>query len=226
MHFRNRADAGRQLARKLGRYAGRGDVVVLALPRGGVPVGYEVAVELKAPLGIFLVRKLGIPWHEEFAIGAIASGGVWFINEEVVRQLGISRPQIRRIVEREEQELERRAEVYGREFSDFDVNGRTVILADDGLATGATMHAAVNALKQRKPKGIVVAVPVASESARKQLEGEVSELVCAHMPEEFYAVGQWYDDFSQTSDEEVRELLLRAKGRFDPKSALASPLLF
>ncbi|MEO6184495.1 MAG: phosphoribosyltransferase [Verrucomicrobiota bacterium] len=226
MHFRNRTDAGRYLAQKMGRYGDAGNVVVLALPRGGVPVGYEVAAELRALLGIFLVRKLGVPGHEEFALGAIALGGAWFVNEDIVRQLGISRQQIQSIVERETQEMDRRAEVYGEEFSNVDVQGRTVILVDDGLATGSTMRAAVNVLKQRNPERIVIAVPVASDSACDQLKGEVSEIVCVYMPENFHAVGQCYDDFSQTSDEEVRELLMRAKGRFDPRTASLSPLVF
>jgi len=214
--FKNRREAGQRLAKKLERFSGRYDVVVLALPRGGVPVAYEVAAGLKAPLEIFLVRKLGVPGHEEFAMGAIASGGLWFVNEEVVRQIGITREQIQRIVEREEQELERREETYGIEFSTGDVRGRTVIIVDDGLATGSTMRAAVAALKQKHPQRIVVGIPVASPSTCQELENEVDEVVCVQQPERFYAVGEWYEDFSQTSDEEVRELLSRAKEHFEP----------
>jgi putative phosphoribosyl transferase len=216
--FKNRREAGGSLAKKLEHYAGHYDVVVLALPRGGVPIGYEVATRLKAPLEIFLVRKLGVPGHEEFAMGAIASGGLWFVNDEVVRQIGITREQIKRIVEREEQELERRTENYGIEFSKGEVRGQTVILVDDGLATGSTMRAAVAALKQKHPGKVVVGVPVASPSTCEELEGEVDEMVCVQTPSHFYAVGEWYDDFSQTSDAEVRELLQRAKEQFEPAS--------
>lgn len=209
--FKNRTEAGQLLAQKLDHYHGRENVVVLALPRGGVPVGYEVAMKLKAPLEIFLVRKLGVPGHEEFAMGAIATGGLWFVKEEVVLQLGISREQIRRIVEHEEQELERRAEVYGAEFSKGEVGGQIAIVVDDGLATGSTMRAAVTALKQKRPEKLVVAVPVAPPSACEELEREVDEIVCVKRPEHFRAVGEWYEDFSQTSDEQVCELLERAK---------------
>ena len=214
--FKNRREAGWSLAKKLEHYGGRDDVVVLALPRGGVPVGYEVAVRLKVPLEIFLVRKLGVPGHEEYAMGAIASGGLWFVNDEVVRQIGITREQIKRIVEREEQELERRTENYGTEFSRGDVRGQTVILVDDGLATGSTMRAAIAALKQKHPAKIVVGVPVASSSTCEELEREVDEVVCVRQPGHFYAVGEWYEDFSQTSDDEVRELLHRAREQFEP----------
>lgn len=209
--FRNRRDAGRLLAEQLSHYSTAPNVTVLALPRGGVPVGYEVATVLKVPLGIFLVRKLGVPGHEEFAMGAIASGGLWFVNNDVVRQLEISSQQIQRIVHREREELERRAEVYGPEFSENDVRGQIVILVDDGLATGSTMRAAVNALKQQQPERIIVAVPVASASTVEELQNEVDEVVCLEMPEQFHAVGNWYEDFSQTTDEEVRELLEKAR---------------
>jgi len=212
--FKDRSDAGRALAEKFEHYADRPNVVVLALPRGGVPVGYEVATRLRAPLDVFLVRKLGAPGHEEFAIGAIASGGLWFVNDDVVRQLGISRRQIQEIVEREERELERRSEVYGSDFSKADVRGQIVILIDDGLATGSTMRAAVAALKQKHPERIVIGVPVSSPSTCEELEREVDEIVCFHTPDQFYAVGEWYEDFSQTSDDEVRELLNRARTQF------------
>jgi putative phosphoribosyl transferase len=216
VRFENRVEAGRALADKLERYADRFDVIVLALPRGGVPVGYEVAARLNAPLKVFLVRKLGVPGHEEFAMGAIASGGLWFVNDEVVKQLGISRQQIKLVVEREERELERREEIYGAEFSNAEVHGQTVVLVDDGLATGSTMRAAVAALKQKHPERIVVGVPVASPSTCDELEPEVDEIFCVQKPEYFRAVGEWYEDFSQTSDDEVRELLNRAKKNFKP----------
>ena len=219
--FKDRSEAGQALAEKLEHYSDRPNVTVLALPRGGVPVGYEVAMKLKAPLEIFLVRKLGVPGHEEFAMGAMASGGLWFVNDEVVRQIGIARRQIQQIVEREEQELERRAEIYGAEFSRVDVRGQIVILVDDGLATGSTMRAAVAALKQKHPERIVVGVPVASASTCEELEKEVDEIVCVQTPAHFYAVGEWYEDFSQTSDDEVRELLNKAKTQF---AQLAPPM--
>lgn len=214
--FENRVEAGRLLAEGLEHYAHQSDVVVLALPRGGVPVGYEVAAKLNAPLEIFVVRKLGVPGHEEFAMGAIASGGLWFVNDEVVKQLGISRQQIKQIVEREERELQRREELYGAEFSRLDVEDLTVILVDDGLATGSTMRAAVAALKQQHPRKIVIGVPVASPSTCEELERRVDDLVCVRKPEFFRAVGEWYEDFSQTTDDEVRELLNRAKERVRP----------
>lgn len=213
MKFRNRAEAGRALATKLDHYSEFSNVVVLALPRGGVPVGYEVASHLKVPLEIFLVRKLGVPGHEEFAMGAIASGGIWFVNDDVVRQLGIPRQQIQKIVERERKELERRMEDYGDEFSGSDLRGQILIVVDDGLATGSTMRVAITALKQQHPEKIVVAVPVASASTCRELQTEVDEFVCLYSPEEFFAVGQWYEDFSQTTDDEVHELLTRSQSQ-------------
>jgi predicted phosphoribosyltransferase len=217
--FKNRKEAGRLLAEKLEQYVGRADVV-LALPRGGVPVAYEIAARLKAPLEIFLVRKLGVPGHEEFAMGAIASGGLWFVSDKVVQQLGISRQQIKQIVEREERELERRAQVYGIEFSETNVRGRTVILVDDGLATGSTMRAAIAALRQKHPGVLVVAVPVGSPSTCDEVEKEADELVCVQKPENFRAVGEWYEDFSQTTDDEVRDLLHRARENFQTVSPM------
>jgi predicted phosphoribosyltransferase len=178
-----------------------------------VPVGFELSEKLEIPLGIFLVRKLGVPGHEEFAMGAIASGGIPFINQETVQHLGISPEQIEQVVEREKRELARRAESYGREFSPDNFKDQIVILTDDGLATGATMHAAVFAIRQQQPQTIVIAVPVASASTVEEFRNEVDEIVCAFIPENFYAVGQWYVDFSQTSDEEVRELLSRARAK-------------
>jgi putative phosphoribosyl transferase len=207
VRFRNRAEAGRALARVLSHYAGRDDVVVLALPRGGVPVAYEVAKELGAPLDVFLVRKLGVPGHEELAMGAIASGGVLVLDEGVLRWLGISEQQIEKTLKRELDELRRREAAYrdGRPLPDL--KRKTVILVDDGLATGASMQAAARAVRRHDPARIVVAVPVASRATCDQFREEVDEVVCAVTPAPFYAVGNWYDDFSQTSDEEVRELL-------------------
>jgi predicted phosphoribosyltransferase len=205
--FRNRTDAGRQLAEKLSAYADRTDVLVLALPRGGVPVGYEVARALGAPLDVFLVRKLGVPGYEELAMGAVASGGVRVLNDEIVRGLGISEDEIEAAVARELRELSRRARLYRGDRPPPDVAGRTVILVDDGLATGATMRAAVAALRQQQPARIVVAVPTASPDTCEALKAEADDVICAMTPEPFFAVGHWYEDFTQTTDNEVRELL-------------------
>ena len=213
MIFRNRADAGRKLAAKLTRYADREDVLVLALPRGGVPVAYEVAKELKAPLDVFLVRKLGVPGHEELAMGAIASGGVRVINEELIDYLGIPDEVIDAIAAVEQRELERRAVAYRDDRPPPEVKDRIVILIDDGLATGSTMRAAAASLRLQKPRRIVVAVPVSSPETCDEFRSEVDEIVCAVTPQHFQGVGLWYDDFSQTSDEEVRELLKRAVQR-------------
>ena len=192
-------------------YAGRTDTLVLALPRGGVPVAFEVARALRAPLDIFLVRKLGVPGQEELAMGAIASGGVRVVNEDVVRHLGITPEVIDAVAAREQGELERRERAYRDERPAPDVRGRTVILVDDGLATGSTMRAAALALRQQGPARVVVAVPVASREACEEFRGEVDDIVCAATPEPFMGVGRWYEDFSQTTDEEVRELLARAQ---------------
>jgi putative phosphoribosyl transferase len=208
--FRDRIDAGRRLAAHLSAYANRPDVLVLALPRGGVPVAAEVARALAAPLDVFLVRKLGMPGHEEFAIGAIASGGVRIVNEDTLREYGVSREQVSAVIQSEEQELERRERRYRGERSFPDVTGRTVILIDDGLATGSTMRAAVIALRQERPARIVVAVPTAPAETCEELSTIVDDMVCVMTPEPFYAVGLWYEDFSQTTDEEVRELLEQA----------------
>ncbi len=208
--FRDRRDAGRRLAAYLARYAGRPNVLVLALPRGGVPVGFEIAQALGAPLDIFLVRKLGLPGHEEFAIGAIASGGVHFVNEETLREYGVSADQVDAVIAAEEQELERRERRYRGDRPFPNVEGRIVILVDDGLATGSTMRAAVTALRQERPAQIVVAVPTAPPETCDDLSGIVDEMVCLTTPDPFYAVGLWYDDFAQTTDDEVREYLARA----------------
>jgi putative phosphoribosyl transferase len=210
VRFRDRAEAGRALGRTLSHYAGRDDVVVLALPRGGVPVGYEVAKELGAPLDVFLVRKLGVPGHEELAMGAIASGGVLVLDERVLRWLGINEDQIQATLARELDELRRREAAYrdGRPLPEL--KEKTVILVDDGLATGASMQAAARAVRRHEPARIVIAVPVASRATCDQFKDEVDEVVCAVTPEPFYAVGNWYEDFTQTTDDEVRELLERA----------------
>lgn len=210
MLFQDRADAGRRLAEKLTGYAGRADVVVLALPRGGVPVGAEVARALGAPLDVFLVRKLGVPGHEELAMGAIASGGVRVVNETVARQLGIPADVVDAAAEREGQELARREAAYRDGRPAPDVRGKTVILVDDGLATGSTMRAAVAAVRRARPAAVVVAVPVGSAETCADFRGEADVVVCAEEPEPFFAVGTWYDDFSQTTDDEVRELLAQA----------------
>ena len=206
--FKDRVEAGKALAGDLVQYARSSDVMLLALPRGGVPVGYEVARLLGVPLDVFVVRKLGVPGHEEFGFGAIASGGIRFVNEEVVRALRMPDAMVDRIVEREQAELERRERSYRGDRPEPDLKGRTVIIVDDGLATGSTMRAAVTALKTRDPKLIIVAVPVASEQACDDFKHEADVIsVCAVTPEPFYGVGMWYENFSQTTDEEVRQLL-------------------
>jgi putative phosphoribosyl transferase len=213
MRFRDRTEAGKLLAAKLGRYANRTDVLVLALPRGGVPVAFEVARALNAPLDLFLVRKLGVPGHEELAMGAIASGGGRVLNDEVVAHLRISDELINAVVAEEELELERRERAYRGERPMPAVDGRTVILIDDGVATGSTMRAAVAALRQKSPAHLVVAVPTAAASTALELRAEVDDFVAVIEPEEFFAVGQWYENFSQTTDAEVRDLLERAAQR-------------
>ena len=210
MIFRNRQDAGQRLAARLMNYAGRSDVLVLALPRGGVPVAFEVAQQLKAPLDVFLVRKLGVPGHEELAMGAIASGGTRVINEDVVRYLQIPGEVIDAVAVDEQRELERRERTYRDGRPAPQVKDRVVILIDDGLATGSTMRAAAAALRKQNPSRIVVAVPVAPAETCEEFRKEVDEVVCAATPEPFQGVGLWYDNFSQTSDEEVRQLLNRA----------------
>jgi predicted phosphoribosyltransferase len=208
--FRDRREAGRLLAAKLAAYANRPDVIVLALPRGGVPVAYEVAQALSAPLDVFLVRKLGVPGYEELAMGAIASGGVRVLNDQLVGGLRIPDYIVDEVARWEQQELARRERLYRGDRPPPDVRGRTVILVDDGLATGATMLAAVKALRQMQPARIVVAVPTASPETCEQLRAEVDDIICAITPEPFHAVGLWYEDFSQTTDEEVRDLLARS----------------
>lgn len=208
--YRDRFEAGRVLVTRLTKYQNREDVLVLALPRGGVPVGFEVAQALKAPLDVFLVRKLGVPGHEELAMGAIASGGARVLNAEVVHGLNIPPDVIEKVAVAEQRELERREKEYRDELPPPEVVGRNVILVDDGLATGSSMRAAVQALYRRQPARVVVAVPTAPPETCTELESEVDEIICAMTPEPFYGVGFWYQEFSQTSDREVRELLQRA----------------
>src|SRR3981189_1299213 len=201
--FSDRRDAGRVLAEKLAAYANRPDVLVLALPRGGVPVAYEVARALGAPLDDFVVRKLGVPGYEELAMGAIATGGVRVLNDRLVERLDIPDHVIDGVAEREQRELTRRERLYRGGRPPLDVRGRTVILVDDGLATGATMHAAIAALRQLQPARIVVAVPTASPEICEEMKAEADDVICATTPEPFHAVGRWHQDFSQTTDEEV-----------------------
>jgi putative phosphoribosyl transferase len=217
--FRDRTEAGRLLAGRLTPYAHKRDTVVLGLPRGGVPVAYQVASRLGLPLDVFTVRKLGVPGHEELAMGALGSGGVLVLNEELVRALGIPADAIEAVAEGERRELARRESAYRNDRPPLDLRGKTVILIDDGLATGSSMRAAVAALRQHDPARIVVAAPIASAPACAELEAQpgVTEVVCPVTPEPFFGVGAWYRDFSQTSDEEVRQLLAQ------PTAAEARP---
>jgi putative phosphoribosyl transferase len=217
--FRDRRDAGRRLAAKLGRYAGRPDVLVLGLPRGGVPVAAEVAAALGAPLDVFVVRKLGVPGHEELAMGAIASGGVRVLNDDVVERLGIPERTIDRAAKAEKRELERRERAYRGDRLPPDPRGKVVVLVDDGLATGATMRAAVRAVRGLDPGRVVVAVPVGAAKSCDEFADVADEVVCATEPDPFLAVGYWYEDFSQTTDDEVRELLTRDR----PPTPAAGP---
>jgi putative phosphoribosyl transferase len=221
MRFHDRTEAGRLLANKLQTYADRPDVLVLALPRGGVPVAYEVARALHAPLDVFLVRKLGLPGHEELAMGALASGRVRVLNEDVVRSLDIPEEVIDAVAAEEGKELERREQSYRGDRPAPDVRGRTVILIDDGLATGSSMRAAVAALRRRGPARIVVAVPVGAPETCAEFQDEADEAVCLETPQPFYAVGMWYEDFSQTTDEEVRDILGRAAEEVHPEISTA-----
>lgn len=213
MLFRNRTDAGKKLAERLSGYSGRKDLLVLALPRGGVPVAYEVARELGAELDVFIVRKLGVPGHEELAMGAIASGGVRVLNMDVVRSLGIIDSTIAAVAAAEQVELERREQLYRKGRPEPTLAGRSVILIDDGLATGATMNAAVKAVRSQKPAHLTVAVPTAAKDTCEAFASEVDEVICLTTPEPFYGVGAWYSDFTQTSDREVCELLEKAAGK-------------
>jgi putative phosphoribosyl transferase len=215
--FEDRAEAGRRLARALSAYAGRADVTILALPRGGVPVAFEVARTLDVPLDVFVVRKLGVPGHEELAMGAIATGGTLVLNEGVVRDLGVPSAKIDEVATREGNELERRERAYRGDAPAVDVSGRTVILIDDGLATGATMRAAITALRLQGPARIVVAVPVASPDTCEEIGLMADEIVCAETPTPFLGVGMWYVHFAQTSDEEVKRLLAESASHAAPR---------
>lgn len=222
MLFADRYEAGRFLASRLADLRNREEIVVLALPRGGVPVGYEVAKELHAPLDIFVVRKLGVPGHEELAMGALASGGITLLNRDVIEGLGIPKEMIDATISREQRELERREREYRDGRPPLDIENRTAILVDDGLATGSSMRVAAAALRKKNPAQIIVAVPVASASTCSEFETEVDRVVCAATPEPFWAVGQWYRDFSQTTDEEVRELLRRARDTSQTRDQLSA----
>ena len=209
--FQNRRQAGQRLAEALGSYAGQPDLCVLGLPRGGVPVAFEVARALDAPLDVLVVRKLGVPGHTELALGALGPGGQIVLNPDVVHALRLTREEIAVIARDEQEELERREAAYRQGEPALDVQGKTVIVVDDGLATGATMRAALAVLQAEEPARLVVAVPVAAASACESLRPGVDELVCLLSPSDFRAVGLWYQDFSQTTDEEVRHLLDRAR---------------
>ncbi|MGZ3237902.1 MAG: phosphoribosyltransferase [Burkholderiaceae bacterium] len=208
--FKDRAEAGELVAQRLMRYAGRDDVIVLALPRGGVPVGFVVAHKLDVPLDILIVRKLGFPGREEYAMGAIASGGVCVLHDEVLERFGVPMSDVEEIKQRELIEIERREKLYRANRPVLQLQGRVVIIVDDGIATGSTMQAAVKCLHQFKPARLVIAVPVAPPDTYQELRPEVDEFICLSMPEPFFAVGTWYKEFDQTSDEEVKSLLERA----------------
>jgi putative phosphoribosyl transferase len=208
--FIDRRVAGRVLASRLAKYAGRDDVVVLALPRGGVPVAYEVASALGVPMDVFLVRKLGTPGHRELAMGAIASGGVRVLNQDVVRWYGISASEIERVAQDEQAELERRERAYRGDRPAPDLTNKILVLIDDGLATGSTMRAAAQAVRAHRPARVVIAVPVGAPQTCAELAAVADEVLCARMPEPFSAVGQWYLNFDQTDDDEVRELLQKS----------------
>ncbi len=211
MKFKDRTEAGQVLARKLAAYANHEDVVVLALPRGGVPVAFEIATALNVPLDVFLVRKLGVPGQSELAMGAIANGGVRVLNQDIVRSLRLSDAVIDKVAAQEQQELERRERLYRDDRPLPLLHERTVIIVDDGLATGATMRAAIEAIRQQQPARIVVAVPISSPETCRDLAVEVDEIICVETPQPFCSVGLWYEDFPQTTDEEVRALLKQAQ---------------
>jgi predicted phosphoribosyltransferase len=217
--FRDRREAGQRLAERLKTTRDWTDTVVLALPRGGVPVGYEVAVALNAPLDVFLVRKLGVPGHEELAMGAISTGGVRVLNADVVASIAVPAADIDAVATREQAELQRRERTYRGDRPRIPIGGRAVIVVDDGLATGATMRAAVAAIRQRQPARITVAVPVAATAACVDLAAVADEIVCLRTPEPFAAVGYWYRQFGETSDDEVRTLLTQAAARRDRRVA-------
>jgi putative phosphoribosyl transferase len=210
--FRNRTEAGQLLARKLTQYANRPDVIVLGLPRGGVPVAFEVATALNVPLDICLVRKLGVPGHQELAMGAIAFGGVQVLDRDVLAWLRITEQTISKVAAQELQELQRRDRVYRGDRAQPQLGDRVVILVDDGLATGSTMRAAIEVVKTQQPQRIVVAIPVAPPETYQKLRTEVDEVVCLMTPPSFYAIGMWYEDFAQTTDAQVCELLRKIQG--------------
>jgi len=205
--FRDRVDAGQHLAKELVHYANREDVLILGIPRGGVPVAFEVAQALHAPLDIVLVRKLGTPGQEELAMGAIASGGIRILNQQLVAELGITDEQVADVIATQEAELERRERLYRGGSPGISVKGKIVILVDDGIATGSSVLAAIDALRKLEPKKIVVAVPVAPSHADEQIKRVADEFVCVHKPEWFFGIGQFYENFSQTEDSEVHALL-------------------
>jgi predicted phosphoribosyltransferase len=211
MRYENRYDAGRRLALSLAEYAGRPDVTVLALPRGGVPVGFEIARALRVPLDVFVVRKLGVPGQPEFAMGAIASGGALVLDQQTIGELRISRDAVERVIAMERAELARREELFRGSRRPVDVSGRTIILVDDGLATGSTVQAAIAALRKEGPASVIVAAPVGSREACGAIGAVTDGCLCAMIPDRFYAVGLWYEDFSETTDAEVRQLLSRAE---------------
>jgi len=222
MKFKDRTEAGQVLARKLAAYANCADVVVLALPRGGVPVAFEIATALNLPLDVFLVRKLGVPGQSELAMGAIATGGVRVLNQDIVRSLRLSDAVIDKVAAQEQQELERRERLYRDERPIPLLHERTVIIVDDGLATGATMRAAIEAIRQQQPARIVVAVPISSPETYRDLAVEVDEIICVETPQPFWSVGLWYEDFPQTTDEEVRNLLKQAQTTFSAQRPVVS----
>lgn len=221
MRYENRYDAGRRLALSLSEYAGRPDVTVLALPRGGVPVGFEIARALRVPLDIFVVRKLGVPGQPEFAMGAIASGGALVLDQQTISELRISRDAVERVIAMERAELARREELFRGSRPPVDVSGRTIILVDDGLATGSTVQAAIAALRKEGPASVIVAAPVGSREACGAIGAVTDGCLCAMIPDRFYAVGLWYEDFSETTDAEVRQLLARA-GEYEGAVSLAT----
>ena len=227
MIFRNRQEAGRELAARLAKYANREDVLILGVPRGGVPVAFEVATALHLPLDVFVLRKLGVPGHEELAFGAIGSGGARILNADIVSELGISELDISAATKEQTAELERREQLYRGNRPPFHVHGQTVILVDDGIATGASLRAAIHAIRKMRPAAIVVATPVAPRETCNHLRPEVDELICVQIPEPFYGVGEFYRDFSQVSDEQVVELLdraLRQKTKKEPQEAMPALL--
>jgi len=208
--FRDRKDAGEKLAQKLSQYANDSNSIILALPRGGVPVAYEIAQKLNLPLDVFLVRKLGIPDSEETAMGAIASGGIVILSENLINYLNISNEEVQKVIAKEQKELEYRGKLYHENYPSLKLAGRKVILVDDGIATGSTMQVAVVALRKNEVSEIIIAVPVSSDSAYEELSTQVDHMICLEVPQNFNAVGQWYENFSQVSHEEVKELLKKS----------------